>query len=112
MTDRVRTYPELIAELKEEIDLWRMQYERIAKHVTYYKDMWTARHSEIADYKDVVMCLEAQIADQDNEIDRLKRLAEVQQGTVEFLNQLAHIRAVKLDELEGKTDPDWEKSIH
>jgi predicted RNase H-like nuclease (RuvC/YqgF family) len=123
MTDRVRTYPELIAEMNEEIerltnvnaelgvaeadlraenDLWRQQYERLAKHVTYYKDMWTARHNEIAEYQGVVMCLEGQIADQDNEIARLKKLADVQQNTVEFLHKLCELRTVMLNELEAK----------
>jgi hypothetical protein len=91
----VRTYPELIAEKDEEIELWRTQYERLAKHVTYYKDMWEAQHA-------VTLCLEGQIADQDNEIARLKKLADVQQNTVEFLHRLCELRTVMLNELEAK----------
>jgi hypothetical protein len=98
----VRTYPELIAEKDEEIELWRLQYERLAKHVTFYKDMWQAQHAESASYQDVIRVLEAQVADQDNEIARLKKLADVQQNTVEFLHKLCELRTVMLNELEAK----------
>jgi hypothetical protein len=103
MQDKVRTYPELIAEKEEAAELWRMQYERLLKHVDYYKRMWEAQHAEASRWHDVVICLEGQIADQDEEIARLKKLNIVQQGTVEFLNEQLYALEARYGTREWKT---------
>lgn len=95
MKDRVRTYPELIAEKDAEI-------ERLRRFRDIENPILSDEVRRLRDLEGVVMCLEAQIAYQDEEIARLKKLADVQQNTCEFLSALAHVRAVKLNELLGE----------